>query len=62
MAHGDGAGASGAVGVGGEETSALGSFAEVGGLGGHDFIVPGEAAVVEALEEEDNVCYCIVDC
>jgi hypothetical protein len=62
MAGGDGAGASGAVNVGDEEASSFVAFAEVGGLGGYNFVAPGEAAVVETLQEQDDVCYCVVDC
>lgn len=29
---------------------------------GDYFVAEGEASVVEALEEEDYVCYCVVDC
>jgi hypothetical protein len=62
MAGGDGTGASLPVGFWGEEPGSLSGFAEVGGLGGDDFVVPSKAAVVEALAEEDYVCYCVVDC
>jgi hypothetical protein len=62
MAGGNSAGAPFPVGIGGEEAGSLGGFAEVGGLWGDDFVVPGESAIVEALAEEDYVCYCVVDC
>jgi len=48
--------------MGCQEAGSLSGFAEGAGFGWDDFVVPSKAAVVEALAEQDYVCYRVVDC
>jgi len=44
-----------------EEACSFGGLTHGGGLGRDDLVPPGEAPVVEALAQKNNVCYCVVD-